>query len=277
MAVLGKGEHAVMRTFALCFVFASLFAPPVFANTTPFSYSVNDFTVPERGLLDNFNDGVIGPQWLPFGTVGEGGGVATFSNPGLPGFLFPFPLDSDTSGINGSGTTVNGGGNFTAVTTWLPQVPNFGTSYSFALGSPDGFGNTHQIALSVTDTDPAAAGVLGGTAGLNVDLIVQIRDPSFAVTSWQSTSQAFDASDVTGSVILTLVFNDLLNQIVPVYSLDGGVTTHVFDPVAWNFANGQFALVSNATAAIPEPTTASLLALGLAAFGARRRSKSRSR
>ena len=60
---------------------------------------------------------MIGPLWSPFGTVSESGGVATFSNPGVPGFLAPFPLDSDTSGINGSGIAVNGAGNFTAVST----------------------------------------------------------------------------------------------------------------------------------------------------------------
>jgi PEP-CTERM motif-containing protein len=256
----------------LCLALASLFSTPIFANTTPFSYSVDSFLSPERGFSDTFGDGVIGPQWLAFGTVNESSGVATFSNPGVPGFLLPFPLDSDTSGINGFGSVLNGGGSFETISIWLPEVPDPGTSFSMALGSMDGLGNTHQIALSVTNTNSDVARVLSTAPGLNVDLILQVRNASFVITSWDTTSQAFTASDVIGSVILSLQFDDLLNEVRGVYSLDSGVTLRLFDPVAWNFGNGQFALVSSATAAIPEPGTAALLGLGLAAFGASRHS-----
>jgi len=257
-------------SFLLYLAFASSLALPAFANSTAFSYSVNDFAVSGRPVSDSFNDGVIGPLWSPFGTAVESGGVATFSNPGVPGFLAPFPLDSDTSGINGAGIAVNGSGNFTAVSTWLADSPDLGTSYSMGLGSQDAMGNTHQIALSVTNTSTDVAGVLGGNPGLNVDLIVQTRNTSFLITSWNVTSQAFSAGDVIGSVILTLGFNDLLNQVTGSYSLNGGTTVHSFAPVGWSFSGGQFALVSSATA-IPEPGTAALVALGLSVLGGLRR------
>jgi hypothetical protein len=77
-------------------------------------------------------------------------------------------VDSDTSGINGFGTVLDGGGSFVTDSIWLPEVPDPGTSFSMALGSIDGSGNTHQIALSVTNTDPAVAGVLGTNPGLNI-------------------------------------------------------------------------------------------------------------
>lgn len=260
-------------SFLLCLALACSLALPAFANSTPFSYSVNDFAVSGRPVSDNFNDGVIGPLWSPFGTVGESGGVVTFSNPGLPGFLAPFPLDSDTSGLNGAGIAVNGAGNFTAVSTWLADSPDPGTSYSMALGSQDALGNTHQIALSVGNNSSDVASVLGGGTGLNVELIVQTRNTSFAITSWNPTPQAFSASDVIGSVILTLQFDDLLNQVTGSYSLNGGATVHSFAPVAWSFSGGQFALVSSATAAIPEPSTGLLVISGLLGLAGWRRTR----
>ena len=253
-----------------CLASVSLLSIPAFANPTPFSSSVNDFAVSGRGVSDSFNDGLISPLWSPFGTVSESGGTATFSNPGVPGFLAPFPLDSDTSGLNGAGIAVNGSGNFTAVSTWLAGVPDPGTSYSMGLGSQDVLGNTHQIALSVTNTNSDVAIILGGNPGLNVDLIVQTRNTSFAITSWSVISQGFNPSDVVGAVLLTLAFNDTLNQITASYSLNGGTTAQSFSPVAWSFAGGQFALVSSATAAIPEPNTACLVALGLLLLGGAR-------
>jgi PEP-CTERM motif-containing protein len=255
----------------LCLPLAALFALPASAVTSPYSYSVDQFSSPERGFTDTFNDGTIGPQWFSqFGTVSEAAGVATFSDPGAPGFLSPFPLESDTSGLNGFSSALDQGGSFSTISVWLPEVPDPGTSYSMALGSVDGSGNTHQIAVSVTNTLSGVASVLGSDPGLNVDLILQVRDPSFAITSFDVTSQSFSASDVVGSVNLRLQFDDVLNQVRGLYSLDAGNTVNAFDPVAWNFSGGSFALVSSST--VPEPCTAALFALGLAAFGTSRRS-----
>jgi hypothetical protein len=255
----------------VCLAFAGLFAPPAFANSTPFAYSVDLFYSGQRPIYDDFEDGTIGAQWTAFGTVDEAGHTATFSNPGAPGFLAPFPVDSDTSGIQGFATAIDGAGGFFVDSIWLPAVPDPGTSYSMALGSVDGSGNTHQVALSVTNTDPTVAGMLGSNPGLNVDLIQQIRNPAYTIISWQVTSYPFDASEVIDGVILTLQFDDVLNQINPYYSLDGGVTTYLLDSVPWSFASGSFALVSSATAPIPEPGTALLLELGLVALCASRR------
>jgi hypothetical protein len=57
------------------------------AQTLPYSFEVDRFSVPERGLLDDFDDGTIDPNWTGLiGTANESGSTIELSDPGVGGF-----------------------------------------------------------------------------------------------------------------------------------------------------------------------------------------------
>ncbi|MFK7895257.1 MAG: hypothetical protein AB8G23_05455 [Myxococcota bacterium] len=137
------------------------------AQTQPFSFSVESFSIPERGVFDDFNDGVIDPAWdgLVIGTVVESGSSLTISNPGGFGFL-PAPLVNEASGVSGQGVALDFAGDLTATSIWTQQTPDLSTGFSLALGSfNSSTTNIHQVSVGLGDTVPAMGTVLGAVPG----------------------------------------------------------------------------------------------------------------
>ena len=92
-------------------------------------------------------------------------------------------------------------------------------------------------------------------------------------TSFSAQAFSFAPSDVTGSVELRLGLDDANDLINRSYSLDGGATFIDFSPIASRMPAGGagfFGLVADPLWAVPEPSTAFLLATGLAALAAAR-------
>lgn len=251
----------------LLFALAALlfFAATSHAQTLPYSFDVDAFSVPERGIFDDFDDGVLSPSWNGnnLGTSVESGGTLTLSNPGAFGFL-PTPIVNEFSIIDGQGISIDLSGDFTATSVWLPSVPAFSQSMNMTLGSLDFVtGLVHQLTVGVSDRPSGVASVLGGDAGLTVDVLDVVRDAGGNIVSLSRSSLPISAAAITDDILLQLVFDDAADTLTPQVSLDGGATTlSPFTSVPWQFQFGGFALAATSTV-IPEPGTALLLSTGL--------------
>ena len=250
---------------AVVSILVLLFAAAASAQTLPYDLQVESFAVPERGLFDDFDDGVLDSSWTGvIGTVTESGGTLSLSSPGVGGFLPP-GVDDSSSVLSGMGTGLDGFGNFTASSVWAPVAPGATESINLSIGSVDsGTGNVSQLSIGLSRTSQAVADVLGGDAGLAISMLNVVRDsgPGNILSFSRSSIPILDA-DVTGAIVLSLIFDDALDTMTPAVSLDGGTTTLTpFAAEPWAFGGGGFSLSGGST--VPEPGTGLLLGLGVA-------------
>ncbi|MEM9176068.1 MAG: PEP-CTERM sorting domain-containing protein [Myxococcota bacterium] len=263
--------------FVLLALAGLLSASGAHAQTVPYGFSVERFSVPERGLFDEFDDGVLDAAWdgTVFGSVSESGSTLTLSNPGVFGFLPP-PIETESTVISGQGLQLDFGGDMTATTVWTQAVPLPSQAFNFSLGSIDAStGNVHQYTVGISDTPVAVAAELGGSAGLGVSILSVVRDSGPGnILSLSRSSISILPGDITGDVHLTLAFDDATNTLQAGYSLDGGLTSQTIGAAEpWNFFGGGFSLSASST--VPEPGTAVLLGLGLMGLGRAREAKRR--
>lgn len=242
------------------------------AQAQSYDFTAESFSVPQRGIFDDFDDGVIGGAWSDglVGNVTESGSRLRLSQPGERGFL-PAPLSTEVSSLAGQGVQLDFGGSFTATSVWTQPTLDPSEGINISIGSLSATtGNVHQLSFGLSNTRADVAAVLGGGSGLGVSLLSAVRESQAGdLVSISRTSIPVSASAITGNVHLSLAFDDANNTLQPLYSLDGGVTTLAAGaPIPWDFFGGGFALSASST--VPEPGTALLMGLGL--LGLARRS-----
>ena len=262
-----------LRSLTLTLSLIGLFVGEVSAETAPYSLSVERFAIPERGIFDDFDDGVLDSAWdgTVYGTAVESGSTLTLSSPGATGFLLPF-AETETSVVSGQGVGANFSGDFTATSVWSQVVPDPTLGLNLAFGSIDpNTGHVHQLSVGLGHATSEVAAALGGDAGLAIGVLSVVRDNAPGdILSLTRTSIPVQASEVTGEIHLSLVFDDAADTLTPMFSLDGGVTMQVAGAaLPWAFTGGGFSLSASST--VPEPGTALLLGLGLVTLGAPRR------
>jgi len=269
--------------------FATLVAvasPPVaYGSSLTFAFDVDRFELTGQwagssGYVNEFNGSVIDYPWeIYMGTAVESGGVVTLKNPGEPvDLVFPdFTINLERSDIRNYNKLFDGEGDFLATSSWIPVIPQprefFGLWFLYYT---DPFTYVAD-AILYGYADPVTAALVGIPSGLVV--LAFEYDTHLAVqTSFSAQAFSFAPSDVTGSVELRLGFDDANDLINRSYSLDGGATFIDFSPIASRMApigqmkaGGYLGLIADPFWAVPEPTTALLLATGLAGLAALQR------
>jgi hypothetical protein len=258
---------------ALCVVWAATAR----ANHTAFQFFAErfEFHAGAENIVDEFDDGVVAPWTVPFGTVVESDGALILRDPGTHNAnIVPLgELLFDRSDAQRPDLLVESAdASASAAVTWRQTVPKlnefFGLAFAFGTGAD-------FIGVGLVNPDIGNAQASGIPPGLQV---VWLREAHLAgpnvFSVYELDSVPFDASQVTGDVILRIDFDGVTQEFTGSASLDGGDTTfHTFDatPAITGFNAGSFGLVADpmvakTVPAIPGPA-AIVLAVLLAALG----------
>ena len=275
----------IVPALAFAALVAVVASPPAaHGSSLTFAFDVDRFeltgnSVGLPGFVDEFNGRFIDYPWQIFmGTAVESGGVVTLKNPGDPvELVFPdFTIDLERSDIMLGRYLYEGQGDFLAASSWIPVIPEakefFGLWFVYHMDPYTYVAN----AILYGYADPVTAALVGIPSGLVV-LAFEYDYGLGGGTSFSAQAFSFAPSDVTGSVEFRLAFDDANDLINRSYSLDGGATFIDFSPIASRMPAGGYGylgLIADPFWAVPEPSTALLLAGGLLGIAAARRRRS---
>ncbi len=249
------------------------------AAQTVFDYRVDRFEVSgQASFVDEFNDSLLSPWSIGAGTAVDTGLELSLRSPGvfMPSF-WSFITSSPTApGIEVSNTSLavpafqvsSGAGDFVTTSTWttLPTAPpgSIGGFYSMSITMPGlplpgecihppsatpapVVVRTFTIALRDFNTVVAPyVGPAGLAMGLteNVVCVFDPLDQSKNEMDSHTPEATGVAGPVTGDLILRLSWNDVVGEMTPSYSVDGGAsfqTPFAARPVS--FTNASFQLL----------------------------------
>ncbi len=225
-------------------------------------------TQPPTAIIDEFNDNSINSSlWEIYDpTVVESGGTVSFSNPGT---LDSYPLGklfitSEMSYLDSRFSMVDGGGNYTATSTWTGVIPLENQFYimNHDTGLPD-----ENTFIGIFNWDTDISNFLGTSAGL---MIFFGRIGNLGTGDFEIQEISLDPTDITGNILLRMAFNDTSNEFSGSYSLDGGTTfVSPFDalaPPVGGLTLGDWTLGAESWEAwaVPVPSSFILLLFGIA-------------
>lgn len=256
------------------FVFSAIFITAYFLCTTSafaaYSYSLDQFQLSGPVVLnDHFDDGNLDPgSWdVDDPTVTESGTTVTFSNPGTTDdfTLGSLNISSEMSYISTNFHSSNGTGDFQAISTWNAIPPELNQIYLMNLSTGSG---DEDIILGLSNWGTEIAGYFGVSTGPAI-FFGRVDDVGAGDFDLQAIS--IDPAAISGSVLLSIAFDDDLNLFSGSYSIDG--TTNLISPSAFNpvasasggFTSGDWSLGTESLDVLPVPVPSSffLLLMGL--------------
>lgn len=243
------------------------------AAHSSFGFDVDsvDLVASSGSLSDDFDDGVISPWEITFGTASEAGGVASLTSPGThsvvtDGGAFSVFLDRSDIQLDVDWAAV---GEFSVTSAWVSAVPGPGESFGQFIQRDVGGGAVVDTVLVIAMVAPSVAATLGLSPGLQ--LIQYQQQQTGGITDWLTIEGVLvDEVDVTGDVLFRTVLDGSGNYTHSV-SLDGGSSFVTPFADAFPALGGSGRLSLLAYEVVPEPGTFALVLVGLAGLGSVKR------
>jgi len=211
------------------------------ASDHTFTFAVDRFEISgnaQGNPVDEFNDGDLS-SWSIRGTATEAGDKMTLSNPGdhdnLLTSLIPIVIDVSSAKAPATFNVVDGGGNFTATSTWegsasLP-ASNSGEYHLMGLSYNTSGSLQEIIGIFLTNVSGPTAILFSVSSDLLIGQFKVVIDTSGVQASLVSIdleANTIKKSDVTGNILTSISFDDATNEITISYSIDSGAT--LFSP-----------------------------------------------
>lgn len=236
---------------------------PAHASHTVFSAAVDRIEIDGNvygapggalDLVDEFDDGVLAPNWaLLVGSAEEAGGVVTLHD---PGFHVPFGPPLDVSQVESAEEFTNGAGDGTATAWFTGPLPSPDREFNLQIY---GIGSAVEAAgLTFQNLSAGAAAQMSPPAPVGYSVSQQVTQLDFATLSFhtvQTNTVAVGAASITGPIVLRFAFDDTTDLMTTSFSVNGGATFRSpFPPmpVFLGIDEGEI-LLGAATVGVPAP------------------------
>jgi len=241
----------------------------------PYSFCVDSFTLtyPILGhtvyFRDDFNNNGLTSPWFELQpTVTESNGVLKLSSPGkiiFRSFHGAHAIIESTT-VGSSLLVGDGLGNRVATSTWLPNLPKKNQIFfmeAFHILAPH---VTESVSIGISRLSPEINSILAFPKASNDNPVLFFGWESLDLGQANFQAVPINPQDVTGEIVLKMMFNDDTNQFNGSFSLDGGHSFRSpFDPVSPKTFIPPFVLGMNAASCrtVPEPSTIFYLMTGI--------------
>lgn len=210
-----------------------------------YSFSVDRFEISGNlsgDFVDDFNGGSIGTRWREDDpTVVEADGKVTFKNPGYTGtniFQNNISISFERTFIAPDGWIVaNNFGDFQATSTWIPTIPGINQTYGIDIYTGH---HDEGITMSVYNFGQDIADLFGLAPGIGI-YFGRYEDVGEIALDMQAFS--IIPTDISGDILLKIVFDDDNDLFTGMFSLDGGNSFQSpFSDVTPNIADAVYEL-----------------------------------
>jgi hypothetical protein len=260
--------------------------PVAGAFHTDFSYEIYEFTLEGNlpgSFIDSFDDNsTLDPWFAAMGTVREQGGSLFLESPGTHddafNTLFPGVM-LDRSDVTSWPAlfVADGYGDFLATSVWAANPLPVNGSESMYLLTGDGLGGLKGFGLFFTDFGPSVASAFGIEPGLKIGQAeFDAVEATHEILRYDAQYYSVDPTEPMSALFLRIDFDDATNLMTTSFKFNADDPYQApFLSIEFNPGPGtSFNLYGDPMSYVPEPSTALLLATGLAGLAAARRRRS---